>query len=227
MRKYYYILNNIGEEQNDLKPGVRILEKSNPYFKHPKDVGEGAFNSLKELRAKSEILRKLEKDNPKRARRIFEDRFIIKAASQVFVPLDGSEYTKLIYPLMQHSSGGKVKGREVLGVHLFHPNRVKIVKKISHTNKLGIWQAYIMVYNRNSKKWIPKSRPSTFFPVNWTLQELVDECRMAYNNRKVLSDVKHIGATRKGIPVIFIIKNGKLKSVYPHYDPFAKFPSHL
>ncbi|MCW8898102.1 MAG: EndoU domain-containing protein [Flavobacteriales bacterium] len=217
MKKWYYIIDNIGGEILDLEPGSRIFETHDNIAKHPKGVGEGPYDSIKELKQQSEIFKHLEIQNPTRARKIQEDRFLIKTTRRVYVPLDGSEYLKQIYPLMQHSSNGTVNSKGVLGVHLFNKERVRVIQQTVPTNKYGIWEAFVMVYNPRSKRWMTKSRASTFFPTSWGLQELVDECRTAYENRKIISDRKSVGVTYSGIPVVFIIENGKLKSVYPMY----------
>lgn len=217
MDKWYYIIDKSGSEIKDLEPGPRIFETPDNIIKHPKGVGEGPYNSIKELKQQSEIFKKLEIQNPKRARKIQEERFIIQVARRVYVPKDGSEYTRLIYSLMQHSRNGTVNSKGVLGVHIFNEDRVRIILQTLPINKYGVWEAFVMVYNPRSKKWVTKSRASTFFPKSWDLQTLVDECRTAYDNRRQISELKSVGVTYSGIPVAFIIENGKLKSVYPLY----------
>jgi len=218
MDVYYYIISNLPAEQQDLKDGARIIETYDIIFKPLPKSGEGPYESLKELITSSKIYSALLVNDPKRARKIIEDRFIVKKAKPIFYPDDGSEYSKFIYKIMQHSMSGRLDRKVVLGIHLFDPNKIKIIEVTKTKNNHGIWEAYIEVYNPNSGRWIKKGKPTTFFPVEWNLQRLIFECRKAFDEKVKISGKKYVGNTLSGIPVTFIFEDGELKSVYPNYE---------
>lgn len=73
------------------------------------------------------------------------------------------------------------------------------------------------VYNRQRKQWFLKE--STFFPRSWSYNRLFHELKHAYEvNVKVEgTECRYSAKTLSGLPVIIIIKGGKLKSIYPIY----------
>jgi hypothetical protein len=217
MKKYYYLIVRLPAEPQDLEDGERIVETNIGNFKLPSEKGEGPFNSLIELMKSSKIYNSLLKSNPKRAQRIIEDRFLVKA-EPVLYPEDGSEYLKHVYRIIQHANYGKIDRNGILGIHLYNPDKIKIIKIIKNKNLQGIWEAEIEVYNPNSKKWIKKAKPTTFFPENWNLQRLILECRRAFDERIEVTDTKYIGYTHSGIPVTLIFEDGVLKTIYPIYE---------
>jgi len=218
LKKHYYIISNLPTEHKDLEDGPRIVELTVGHITHPPGQGDGPFDSLIELKKSSKIYNDLKISNPKRAQRIFEDQFIVKVDEIIFYPSDDSEYLRHIYRIMQHSSNGKVDRKGVLGIHLYNPDKIKIIEITKTKNGQGIWEAIIEVYNPNSGKWIKKDNPTTFFPENWNLQRLILECRRAFDERIKLTDSKYIGKTQTGIPVTLIFENEILKSIYPNYE---------
>jgi Bacterial EndoU nuclease len=218
MNKYFYIIRHLSAEHKDIQDGTRIIEISYGNFIFQPEIGEGPFKSLTELTKSSKIYNSLRESNPKRARIIIKDRFIGKVSKTIAYPNDGSEYLNHIYRIMQHSKNGKVGRKNVLGIHLFDSAKIRIINITKPRNSYGIWEAIIEVYNPNSSKWIRKDNPTTFFPDGWDLQRLINECRKAYDEKVKLTEKKYTGKTISGIPVIFIIENDELSSIYPIYE---------
>jgi hypothetical protein len=61
---------------------------------------------------------------------------------------------------------------------------------------------------------------SSMFPLSWDPTTYMFEIQYAYNNRKQceIYPFKFHSVTMSGIPVEFIIKDGKLRTAYPIYE---------
>ncbi len=81
----------------------------------------------------------------------------------------------------------------------------------------GVWEAKISAYNSNRDEWIPKARPSTFFPTHWTNEQLVLKIQEAFKTKTCINKTKYIGITSCNIEVVFILKDQKIRSIYPLY----------
>lgn len=210
----YYIHKYLPSENQDMIHGERIVETQSQLPFESTEF-EGPFKTLKEIRLNSNIYQDLLKNNPKRAQKIFEENFIVKAENFIIFPdLKDNPFMNFIYKIMQHSSNGKFKSNDVSGIHLLS-GIVRIVEVIAENKTLGIKKCIIEAFNERTEKWIKKSEPSTFFPENWGLQKLVNECYIAFTNKIQMDENSYRGKTSDNIEIEFIIKNNELKTLYP------------
>jgi len=205
-------------ENKTLPDGPRIIELNDEIINFIPEEVDGPFDTIQELKKSSTIYKNLKLSNPKRAQRIIDQKNIVKVVNSIIYPDDDSEYFNHIYNLMLHSSTGKVDRNGVLGIHLYNPDRVRILEITKPVNKQGIWEASIEVFCQNSNKWIKKANSTTFFPRSWNLQRLVLECKPAYEKRIRLTERKYIGLTQSGVSITMIFDNGRLKTIYPNYE---------
>lgn len=216
MDYYYYIHDNtfINDKQG-LKTGVRI-EKISAIYKINFADGDGPYISLKELKKKSKIYRNIVLRNSKRAQQICMEKNISIVKDFIFTKEDFS-VDKDFIEVLEHCTKGRIKNGKVYGVHYYDSERVKILEIVRENKSNGIWEAIIEVYNSKTNKWIEKETPSTFFPRNWNAHELFHECHHAVINKteKLNSENVFISQTKSGIDVEIIVKDGKLKSIYP------------
>ena len=214
--KYYYIVNNVGSKINDLPAGPRIFHMQ---FVVEFKEGDGPFNSIKELRKNSTLFKKLQRENPQRAQKIYEKRFIIKAIDFVLasdsIENDLNGYT---YKILDHILSGDIKNKKGHGVHYFNPIHHKILELTKAKNSRGVWEAKIAFLNNKTQKWVEKEAASTFFPTEWNKTELLHKIHSAFNNKEKITETKFIGETNCGIRVVFIFREEKLLSIYPLYD---------
>jgi ATP-dependent Clp protease ATP-binding subunit ClpA len=92
------------------------------------DNFEGPFDTTKDIRKTSNIYKELLKSNPKRAEKIFEDKFIVRVENIIVFPdLKDDIFMNYIYKIMQHSLNGKMKSNDVTGIHLL-TDKVKIIE---------------------------------------------------------------------------------------------------
>lgn len=217
MKKIYYIIKYLPSKIKDLPDGPRVIEQSVSNISFSHEVGEGPFNNLNEVK-NSAIYKDLTVKNPKRAIRIIVDKYIVKAKNIIIYPDNKSMYSRQIYKLMEHSQNGQISKKDISGIHLYNPQKIQIIKITKPKNSYGIWEAIIKVYNPNSNRWVRKVKPTTFFPDNWDLQKLVFECENAFNNKTSISDKKYHGITKSGIPVVMVLEDDNLKSIYPLYE---------
>ncbi|WP_246054464.1 EndoU domain-containing protein, partial [Paenibacillus anaericanus] len=87
----------------------------------------------------------------------------------------------------------------------------KIVGNIDPPNEFGVYQANIEING------VVKGPKSTFFPKEWTPQQVIDAVNEAFNNKVIIKNNKYIGETGTGMEIEFILRNDKIISAYPVY----------
>ncbi|MEZ5047952.1 MAG: EndoU domain-containing protein, partial [Chitinophagaceae bacterium] len=181
--------------------------------------GEGPFRSLKELRKESIIFKKLQRNNPQRAQKIFNKEYIVQVGSYALIsPEVKKDINEYVFEMLSHIvTGARIKDK-VFGVHFFMPAHHRISKLIKEPNKNGVWEAEIEVLNPSTQKWLVKDKPSTFFPNNWSETTLVNKIHEAFVDRQLESSTKSIGTTKCGVRIVFIFKENKIKTLYPLVD---------
>lgn len=217
----YFIVKHITFRTDDLAPGTRIIsmEQTNSIKELSIKNAEGPYGSFKELRQHSILFRTLQKEHPRRAQKIFEDRFIIRVNTRFIMDtdLDLSFYGNLAI-ILNHIFSGKVSRRFVSGIHYINPNQHKLVKVTKEPNSKGIWEAVIQAKIPREETWITKDTPSTLFPSSWSKDDLDLNIKQAYSNMHKVSSTIYKGTTKSGITIVFIIKNHRIISVYPRYE---------
>lgn len=219
----YYIHKNLPSENKDLSGGARVVKIPDKFKNLKMQEVDGPFSDISVLKKQSNIFKELIRTDPKRAQIIFKEKYLLEIEKFIFVPLNKNlPFEKIIYKLMQHSQNGIINKDDVLGVHLFNSmnaHRIKIIRVTKKENSKGIWEAKIGALNMRNGKWIVKEKPTTFFPKEWDLQKLIDECEPAFNNKKEISKNIWVGYTKDKIPVRFIFsESNELKTVYPIFD---------
>ena len=177
---YFYIFDDYSTSgENDLKTGPRIVRipenKSNLNFK----VGDGPFKSIQSLKKYSQIFKDLAKRNPKRVQQIIKEENIEKVKNFVIISAN-SEYKKEFIDLLNHTTGGQIKNKQVYGIHFFDPDRMRIIDYHENDNTNGVWSAKIELFNSKTKEWVKKKKVNTFFPKHWTINQLFHECYYAF-----------------------------------------------
>lgn len=215
MKKHFYIGDNIATaNSNDLKGGVRIICFITESISIKSEELEGPYDSIIQLRKESSIFKELAKTNPSRVRKILEEKNIFKV-KKIIVSENNKSSTIDFIKTIQHSIKGDVRSKTIFGVHFFDSDKMKIKKIIEDSDNNGIWKALVEVYDMEQKKWFEKE--STFFPINWSLTQLFQECDYAYQNKQKCDQKRFIyyAKTLSGIPVELVIKDNELKSIYP------------
>lgn len=217
--KYYYILNDIISSNNDLPAGPRIKCQNSRSILRKYKNGDGPYASLKELRKNSSIYKKLLRDNPKRAQKICQKNFIFHLIESVPI-LNSTEKTigNAAFEMLSHIVLGKIKNKNVSGAHLFTPEICKVIKITKPKNEKGVWEAQISIKDPDTDRWVDKKLLTTFFPNLWSKELLLVKLEIAFVARKKISDVKYVGDTDCGIPIVFIYKKDKIVSAYPIYE---------
>ncbi|MCK0132672.1 EndoU domain-containing protein [Flavobacteriaceae bacterium F08102] len=216
MEYHYYILRNgFSTDKQKLKEGTFIVRIPN-HFPIDFSDGNGPFNSLRALKRYSPILKLLKTTNPKRAQQIVEEKNIITSEKLIATP-KGTEFKPAIVDGFIHATIGRIKRGDLTGIHFFDPKKVKILEIIEINENTRVFKARFEFYDVKTKKWIEKRAASTFFPKDWNLATLLMECKFAFDklNEKDLINSKIKSLTESNIAVEIIIRNGKLKSLYP------------
>ncbi|WP_440116660.1 WXG100 family type VII secretion target [Paenibacillus sp. QZ-Y1] len=115
---------------------------------------------------------------------------------------------------LSHIFGGEIlKNGNANGFHYEGmPNsNGKIVGKVDTPNEFGVYQANVEING------VPKGPKSTFFPKEWTPQQVIDSVNEAFNNKVNIKNNKYIGKTSTGMEVELILRNDKIISAYPIY----------
>ena len=147
---------------------------------------------------------------------IIEDKNIIKSEKLIAIP-KGTEFKHEVVDSFIHATIGRIKNGNLTGIHFFDPNKIRIIEILEKNEKTSVFKARFEFYDSRTEKWIEKRNPSTFFPENWNLATLLMESKFAFDRLKAedLKDGKIKSITQSNIVVEIIIKNGKLKSLYP------------
>tara|TARA_B100001063_G_C16777694_1_gene567079 strand:- start:6687 stop:7367 length:681 start_codon:yes stop_codon:yes gene_type:complete len=216
---FYFVdekLNSFNSQ--DLGKGSRILKISSD-SRLPSTISkEGPFISIDELKKSSNKFNFLLKRDPRRAQKICKnDRiYTIKNSGNTFL-YNNVKPEDLIKTIL-HATHGSVKNGKVSGVHFYNNEKMKIVEIIKKKQN-GVFQARFKLYDEKTKRWIEKESTSTFFPENWSLKKLFDECGYALseNQCELIMDTKnrYKSYTKSGIEVIIIKINNNIKTIYP------------
>ncbi|MEH6851350.1 MULTISPECIES: WXG100 family type VII secretion target [Bacillus] len=117
---------------------------------------------------------------------------------------------------LNHVFQGEVtkKGKAV-GFHYegAEESKGKIIGEVEGPNEQGIYQANVNIDGKL------KNAKSTFFPKDWTEQQVIDSINEAFNNKELYKGNRYIGTDSNGIKIEMQIKNGKITSAYPLYKP--------
>ncbi|PYY31215.1 WXG100 family type VII secretion target [Paenibacillus illinoisensis] len=108
--------------------------------------------------------------------------------------------------------GELIKGQAVGFHYEGMPNsKGKIVGNVDPPNEYGVYRANIEVDG------VLKKAKTTFFPKDWTSQQVIDEINIAFDNKVVFKNNRYRGTASTGMNIEFVVKNGKITSAYPLY----------
>lgn len=209
------IKNSKKSEIGDLVDGARIFEiDTNLQIINSKDL-EGPFFDLKGLIENSIVYKELKKENSKRANKIILKENIFRPIDYILSP-KGRKYEFNFIESFSHSVFGTFGEDDVKGIHYFDEAKIRVINIIENNEK-GVFRANIEAFDSKSNQWKKKDKPTDFFPITWSKDQLLDELYFANDNKTLKKDTKNVyeGKTKSGINVIFIIVSGKIKTVYP------------
>jgi len=213
--QFYITEDTFTTNKQALKVGPTIMKV--PFFYTINlEEGEGPFEDIPSLRKKSTIYQNLVITNPKRAQQICQAQHVSEIKNIILTD-ENVRVQKDFIELIEHCTKGNVTKGKVSGIHFYDKTRVKILKVLNENNFNGVIEAEIEFFNLTTKKWERKEKPTTLFPMDWTLDRLFHECLYAVNNKKEKMDSENVfvSKTESGLDVEIIIKHGLLKSIYP------------
>jgi hypothetical protein len=154
--------------------------------------------------------------NPRRVSQLLNPKNIIEIAELILVEANKS-YSKDFITMIEHTWRLQIKKKELSGIHFFDTNTMKSATDKIFTDLNGVWEAD--VYHINKKDNITKKK-SSFFPIAWEKSRLIQECEFAVANMKKISGTSHKyeSKTLSGIPVVIIVTNGELATIYPIFE---------
>lgn len=214
--KYYVVegLANANPSKN-LKSTIRIaaIPDNFPFF--PKN--QIGHESLRHLRRYNQKWKNLKRIASKIADKICDDNFILDCNDFILTPYD-NEFNKYSFDLLKHTIHGKYD-KEFSGLHLISSfnKDVESVEQTKPEDSNGVWEARIVLNNKRRNKIYIKT--STFFPKDWTPSHFMFESFSAIKSINIDSNVtEYSSITQSGIPVVIIIKNNRVKTIYPLYQ---------
>jgi hypothetical protein len=117
--------------------------------------------------------------------------------------------------VLEHLIDGEIIKGKYVGIHFFQAEHHQIDTIIHEADALGVWEASIVVKHPKTHFWRKKDKPSTFFPITWSKEQLIEKLEQAYGNKKKIYTYKYIGTTNCGIQVAFFIRNETIVSCFP------------
>lgn len=117
---------------------------------------------------------------------------------------------------LEHIIRGNIRKNRLEGIHYFDRQIMKILTIVRNEDFRNIWMADIEVFDQTKKQWFIK-KSTTFFPKQWSISKLFNECYFAIKHmRKVPNyEYKFASYTFSGIPVEIISIDGKISTIYP------------
>ncbi len=212
--KSYYIGDKIAiSDKIDSKSETKILCVESEFLFELGGL-EGPYSSIEELKKNSVLFQNLKRTNMKKVQKILDKKNILEPRIGI-ISNKNKTVTGDFLKLIDHSIRGKIKSKEIYGIHYFEESRMTLNEIIKDEDKNGVWEAIVEVTDiLNSKSY---SKKSTFFPKQWSLTQLFHECDFAFLNKRKIDgkDNLYFSTTISGIPVHIIIKDGEPKSIYP------------
>ena len=212
----YYILTDVmTTAKGDLKIGERIIAIPTTEQIFFFEEGEGPFYNIEILKEKSKIYINLKNNNPRRAHKILQSKYISKISHAQLYYEDITFDSKLM-DIWQHIVRGDEKVNDISGVHFYDKRFVKI-KEILNKNLKGVILAIIEAKKKESENWIERKEPTTLFPLTWSIQQLSDELEFAFKNKIRENEMsnRYRGTSYNGVEIIFVIVKNKVKTAYP------------
>lgn len=89
--------------------------------------------------------------------------------------------------------------------------KCKVVRNIKEPNQYGVYEAVIEVNGKN--------KISSFFPKDWTPQQVIDAIQEAFDNCKLMDGkaYKYTGYASNGMEIQMYIQNNVITSAFPIY----------
>ena len=212
--KFYYIGDKIAiSDKIDSEPEIRILSVESE-GKFGLGELEGPYSSIEELKKNSDLFQSLKRTDMKKVQKILDKKNILEMRIGI-ISYKNKTVTGDFLKLIDHSIRGKIKSKEIFGIHHFEESRMTVKEMIRNEDTNGVWEAIVEVTDFSNNK--SYSKKSTFFPRQWSLTQLFHECDFAFLNKKKIvgKDNLYFSTTTSGVPVHIIIKDGEAKSIYP------------
>lgn len=219
---YYYIVksptDNASLRASEIPVISKIRKDKFPFLFELKDknIAEGPFDSIYDLKKKSFIFSSVKLD--KHRQRILKTGNIKEITD--FILTDSKTTCDLTFMgSLYHTMVGKITNQKVKGVHVFNPAEIRIIEKISINDSTGVYSARIEKLNKVTGEWIAKEEITNFFPDSWSNHQLFHECLYAYNNKIHVSNNIYKSKTISGILVKFVInERGEVLTFYPEIE---------
>ncbi|WP_145413126.1 WXG100 family type VII secretion target [Paenibacillus xylanexedens] len=114
---------------------------------------------------------------------------------------------------LNHIFEGEIIKGQAVGFHYegLPSSKGKVIGNIDPPNEHGVYRANVEVDG------ILKKAKTTFFPKDWTPQQVIDEVNTAFDNKVLFKNNRYRGTSNTGMTIEFVIKNEKITSAYPLY----------
>ncbi|MDE5421823.1 EndoU domain-containing protein [Ancylomarina sp. DW003] len=224
MQYEYFIFENIcnSSQLSRIIPAQILKIPTHQYkFNFHEGNGDGGYKSIEELRKKSPIFKRISRTNSKLANKILDLKNIETVKGFHFDEVNNS-YSVDYIGLFDHMNRGRIKRKDIQGIHIFDPSLMKVIKFGRMNISTLVWEAQIAKYDKTLNRWVTKKRMSNFFPIHCSSQCLFKQCSYAYDNKIKIdgSNGKYKSSTKCGIPVILIVdeKSDNTKTMYPELE---------
>lgn len=139
----------------------------------------------------------------------------VTTTHQSLSSLKNTQY--FLHNALEHIFEGEInRNGQAVGYHYENSmsSNAKVIENTrSKEDKNGVYRAKITI---NGKE---KNAFSSFFPKNWTMQQVIDTINEAYDNKQLESGNIYNGKTKSGVTVqMYLTENHKIISAFPLYN---------
>ena len=119
---------------------------------------------------------------------------------------------------LEHIFSGMInkKTKKAVGFHYEGLDGVdgKVLEIIEPPNKYGVYKAEVKIAGK------VKNGTSSFFPKDWTPQQVVDAINEAFENKELVKGKTTLyqGTSKTGIKIRMYVENNKITSAWPMYE---------
>ncbi|HEY8400614.1 MAG TPA: EndoU domain-containing protein [Cytophagaceae bacterium] len=123
----------------------------------------------------------------------------------------------------KHILEGEINARgKAVGAHhitAVNSGNARIIQVLKKPNKQKVYEVQLEIYDFKKDQWVRKENKSSFFPDDWSREQVKEEIINAFNSKsKIVKGNKWEAISPSGIKIAgYINERGEITTAYPLY----------